>query len=146
MNRVFILRRTTVGRTLTPFLRRAILFSMKSLRLRNTDVALSLVDEREIRSLNHVYRKKNRPTDVLSFQQRALTRAGQRHLGDIVLSLPTAKKQAPTFGRTFRLEAELLTIHGLLHLCGYDHQDPKEEKAMFALQERLLERSQGVRT
>lgn len=67
-------------------------------------------------------------------------------MGDIVLSLPTAKKQAPTFGRTFRLEAELLTIHGLLHLCGYDHQDPKEEKAMFALQERLLERSQGVRT
>ncbi len=95
------------------------------------DVALRIVDDPTIHALNRDYRQKNKPTDVLAFAQREGP-AGALHpelLGDIVISLPTARRQAKR-----GLYAELLHLasHGLCHLLGYDHRDDAEEAEMNA--------------
>jgi probable rRNA maturation factor len=92
------------------------------------DVAVAIVDDRAIRALNHSYRGKDKPTDVLAFAQRDTAHhASPTLLGDIVISLATARRQARR-----GLHAELLHLasHGLCHLLGYDHRDDDEERAM----------------
>ena len=89
------------------------------------------------------YRGKDRTTDVLSFpllEGKKLGRgAGEPlALGDVVLSLPQARRQAEAHGREWREEAALLLIHGILHLLGYDHGTRAGEKRMFGLQDALL--------
>jgi len=100
-------------------------------RRRDYDVAVRIVDDATIHSLNRDYRKKNKPTDVLAFAQREGPAAALHPtlLGDIVISLPTARRQAKR-----GLYAELLHLasHGLCHLLGYDHRDDAEEAAMNA--------------
>ncbi|MBA3539087.1 MAG: rRNA maturation RNase YbeY [Deltaproteobacteria bacterium] len=95
------------------------------------EVALSLVDDAAIKALNHGYRKKAKPTDVLAFAQREGPAAELNPglLGDIVISVETARRQARR-----GLHAELLHLasHGLCHLLGYDHRDDAEETAMNA--------------
>jgi probable rRNA maturation factor len=93
------------------------------------EVALRLCDDDAIQELNRNYRGKNKPTDVLAFAQREAAAADSALLGDIVISLPTAKRQAKR-----GLYAELLHLasHGLCHLLGYDHQDDDEEREMNA--------------
>ena len=95
------------------------------------EVGLRLTTDAEIRVLNRDYRSKNKPTDVLAFAQREGP-AGGLHpeiLGDIVISVDTAKRQAKK-----GLAAELLHLasHGLCHLLGYDHRDDAEERVMNA--------------
>jgi probable rRNA maturation factor len=96
------------------------------------EVCLRLVDDAAIHALNRGYRGKNKPTDVLAFAQREATRiagdAGEL-LGDIVISVDTARRQARR-----GLYAELLHLasHGLCHLLGYDHRDDAEERTMNA--------------
>jgi len=99
-----------------------------------------LTDDDEIRTLNRTYRKHDRATDVLSFHLQEL--AGEDDpagngvaLGDIVISLETARRRAP--GKRLLTEAERLAIHGLCHLFGHDHKRPAEAKVMFALERRL---------
>ena len=99
-----------------------------------------LTDDDEIRKLNRTYRKHDRATDVLSFHLQEL--AGEDDpagngvaLGDIVISLETARRRAP--GKRLLTEAERLAIHGLCHLFGHDHKRPAEAKVMFALERRL---------
>ena len=100
-------------------------------RRRDYDVALRIVDDQTIHSLNRDYRRKNKPTDVLAFAQREGPAAALHPtlLGDIVISLPTAQRQAKR-----GLHAELLHLasHGLCHLLGYDHRDDAEEAEMNA--------------
>jgi probable rRNA maturation factor len=93
------------------------------------EVALRLCDDASIHELNRDYRKKNKPTDVLAFAQREAASADQALLGDIVISVETAKRQAKQ-----GLHAELLHLasHGLCHLLGYDHRNDKEEREMNA--------------
>jgi probable rRNA maturation factor len=98
---------------------------------RDFEVALRLTDDAEIHELNRDYRGKDRPTDVLAFAQRE-AESGRLHpelLGDIVISVPTARRQAKR-----GLPAELLHLasHGLCHLLGYDHRDDEEERVMNA--------------
>lgn len=93
------------------------------------EVALRLCDDAAIHELNRDYRGKNKPTDVLAFAQREGPAAHSDLLGDIVISIDTARRQAKK-----GLYAELLHLasHGLCHLLGYDHNDDEEEREMNA--------------
>ncbi|BDU78429.1 rRNA maturation RNase YbeY [Mesoterricola sediminis] len=101
-------------------------------------VSISYVDDRVMRKYNREHRQINQTTDVLSFPANPEKGAFQ-HLGDLVISLPTAEKMAKKLGVSRRREVETLIIHGFLHLCGYDHeQDGGEMLALQAELERTL--------
>ena len=87
------------------------------------------VSDAAIKKLNRQFRGKNYATDVLSFPTQAETfeSENQSHLGEVVISLERAASQAKENGLTFRNEVEQLILHGLLHLCGYDHETDKGE-------------------
>lgn len=97
-------------------------------------ISLTYVDDRGMRKLNREHRGKNMTTDVLSFPSEA-EQGAFPHLGDLVISLPTADKMARKFGVSRRREVETLVIHGFLHLCGHDHETDQGE--MMALQAQL---------
>lgn len=104
------------------------------MRLKDLEVAVVLVGENRIRNLNKRYRGKNRVTDVLSFE----TKGDNEELGDIVVCIPRAKKQARQAGHSFKKELAILLIHGLLHLLGYDHEKQDGAKLMEGLENRIL--------
>lgn len=97
-------------------------------------MSLTYVDDRGMRKLNREHRGKNATTDVLSFPTSP-EKGAFPHLGDIVISLPTAEKMAKKFGVSRRREVETLVIHGFLHLCGHDHE--KDRGEMMTLQAQL---------
>lgn len=105
----------------------------------DSDLSISLVNEDEMEALHIEWMDLPGPTDVLSFpmdEMRPFTSAkGPGLVGDIVLCPDFASKQIKT---TLEDELALLTIHGVLHLIGYDHLDKDEEKTMFALQDKIL--------
>jgi probable rRNA maturation factor len=105
------------------------------------EVALRLTDDATIHALNRGYRKKDKPTDVLAFAQRE-GQAGALHptlLGDVVISLPTARRQAKRRGAAgLYEEVRFLAAHGLCHLLGYDHRTDAEERTMNARMAALL--------
>lgn len=111
---------------------------------RGADLAITLVDEDAMERLHVQWMDLEGPTDVMSFPMDELRpgREGQRLqegvLGDIVLCPSVAKKQAAGAGHSFEEELLLLTTHGILHLLGYDHAEPDEEREMFDLQRTLL--------
>jgi probable rRNA maturation factor len=104
-------------------------------------ISISYVDDRIMRKLNREHRGINQTTDVLSFPAESEPGAFP-HLGDIVISLPTAEKMAKKLGVSRRREVETLVIHGFLHLCGHDHEKDKGE--MLALQSLLEKELLGV--
>ena len=114
-------------------------------------LCLKLVDETTMSDYNKRFMGKTGPTDVLSFPMDELRpgREGEPEpdgiLGDLALCPQFAIAQAPEFSRTPEDEMHLLTIHGILHLLGYDHAEPHEEREMFALQARLLAEWQAVK-
>lgn len=103
-------------------------------------IGISLVGEREMTRLNSQYRKKNRATDVLAFSfLEKVSAPGSLWIGDIVICWPVARIQTTTFGTTIPGEIQRLTVHGMLHLFGYDHETGKADaKRMFGLQARIL--------
>lgn len=92
------------------------------------ELSLLFVNDAQIRRLNKRYRKINRPTDVLAFPMLEGDGFPLRSqlLGDVVISLETAKRQAKLVGHSLEQEIRTLLIHGILHLMGYDHEDSKE--------------------
>ncbi|TEB07214.1 Endoribonuclease YbeY [Pelotomaculum schinkii] len=108
----------------------------------DAEVSLVLVDDTYIRSLNSEYRGIDSPTDVLSFamlEGEALP--GQEEeliLGDVVVSVQTARRQADEYGHSFRRETAYLTAHGVLHLLGYDHQEEEGREMMRLKEEEIL--------
>lgn len=119
------------------------------------DVFVSIVDEGEIQQLNSESRGIDRPTDVLSFpyidfeQGQSLAQAaatahmlnpetGRLMLGDIVICLDIAKRQADEYGHGLRRELCFLLLHGLLHLLGFDHENDADAERMFGEQDRIL--------
>lgn len=92
-------------------------------------VSVSFVQPAEIKRFNRMYRHKNKPTDVLSFNMNE-----GKYLGDVVICPSIAKVNAARYGGTFRSEISRLVVHGLLHLMGYDHG-----KKMFDMQDKILE-------
>lgn len=97
-------------------------------RLADPEVTLAFVGERAIRTLNRKWMKKDKPTDVLSFPLREKGPDGKYYLGDIVIAVPVAARQARAKGHGLDRELRLLAIHGFLHLLGYDHSAGIEEQ------------------
>jgi probable rRNA maturation factor len=110
----------------------------------HSDVAVVLVDEAAMEELNVQWMGEPGPTDVLSFPMDELRpglegeEESEGILGDIVLCPSVAQAQADTAGHSLSAELRMLTVHGLLHLVGYDHAEPDEEKEMFGLQADIL--------
>ena len=108
------------------------------------ELSVVLVDEPAMEQLNRQWMEEEGPTDVLSFPMDELRPGGEDEdpqpglLGDVVLCPQVATRQARTAGHTGEEELLLLTTHGILHLLGFDHAEPEEEKEMFALQRKLL--------
>ncbi|NPB06641.1 MAG: rRNA maturation RNase YbeY [Aquificae bacterium] len=115
-----------------------LLKALEVLGLKGVELSVYVTDDEEIRRLNRTYRKKDRPTDVLSFplNERA---DGYLLLGDIVISQDTAERQAEELGHSLKEEIKRLAVHGLVHLLGYDHEKGGEEEKRFrALEEEIL--------
>lgn len=122
--------------------------------MRGASVSVTLVGDRAIRTLNRKHRRRDVPTDVLSFplhSPAALARARlarrargpELMLGDIVVSVDTARRQAADYGAPLERELERLLIHGVLHLCGHDHHVPAQRRRMER-EERRLARAIGM--
>ena len=117
------------------------------------EVAVALASDPQVRSLNRRYRRRDSPTDVLSFAASsppaghasvngaATRRTRASHalpfLGDIVIATGVARRQAREQGHAYRTELRVLALHGLLHLLGYDHDDPGDRGAMSRVEARL---------
>ena len=93
----------------------------------DAELSLELVGDRRMRRLNRLYRKKDRTTDVLAFPMRESHNPCPALLGDVVISVPTAIRQAKEAGRSVGDELAALLVHGVLHLCGYDHERSARE-------------------
>ena len=114
---------------------------LRALRLDDDELSLLLVSDAVIHGLNRTWRGKDRPTDVLSFAQaEGAPVPGSTLLGDLVLCLPVAARQAKERGHPTTHELDVLLVHGLLHLLGHDHErvPPRKRAAMFAEQARLV--------
>ncbi len=110
----------------------------------NCEISVTIVDNDEIHALNLKHRNMDRPTDVLSFPLIDFTKeqlpsdGSKAYLGDIVISIDKATEQAEEYGHSLDREIGFLTAHSMLHLLGYDHMTPEEEKIMFRKQEEIL--------
>ena len=103
--------------------------------------SIILVDEKEIQKLNKEYRNIDKVTDVISFafeDNEDISYNDIRILGDIYICIPRMIDQSKEYGHSEKREIAFLTVHGLLHLLGYDHQTKEEETEMFGLQELIL--------
>ena len=117
----------------------------------DSELSVLLTDDATIKGLNHDYRSKNRPTDVLAFPQdvespkvasgKVAARSSVRLLGDVVISLDTAHRQAIKRRHSLMDEVIFLLAHGVLHLLGYDHQTDSQERRMNALTQELVKAS-----
>jgi probable rRNA maturation factor len=112
--------------------------ALEVLGLSKVELSIALVSDAQIKRLNKLYRNKDKPTDVLSFP------IGEKVedwliLGDIVISVDTAKRQAQELGHSLEEELKRLLVHGLVHLLGYDHElGGEEEKKFFELEAFVL--------
>jgi len=103
-----------------------------------SDLSVELVGDSRMRRLNRDYRKQDRPTDVLAFPMRESDNPYPTLLGDVVISVPTALRQASEEGRSLDDELATLLVHGVLHLCGYDHERNKKEATLMRRRERAI--------
>ncbi len=105
-----------------------------------SELSIVLVDDEAIRELNATWRDENSPTDVLAFAQREGDGPeAPGLLGDVVISIPTAARQAGERGHAIEHEIRELLVHGILHLLGYDHEEsPAEADRMFARQREVV--------
>ena len=115
---------------------------MRELRCEESELSLLLVDDDQIREFNRTYLKRDRPTNVISFAMREgeFSDINPQLLGDIILSVETAHRDATAEGIDFMDEVEFLVIHGLLHLLGYEHENTpaKEARRMKTREQELF--------
>ena len=115
----------------------------KDENLGNVIFNVIIVDNSKIHEINKEYRNIDRETDVISFaleDDKTFNTTEVRMLGDIYISIDRVRSQAEEYGHSFKRELYFLSIHGLLHLLGYDHMNPEDEKKMFTKQEEVLNR------
>lgn len=113
---------------------------LSALACETAELSVVIVSDREMRRLNRAWRGRDRTTDVLAFAQEG---PAPNLLGDVVISLPTARRQARAAGHPLQTELAILLIHGLLHLLGWDHESGgPRAKAMRRQESRLLRRLQ----
>ena len=124
------------------FLDKVFEHTLKDQKIENAVFSVIFVDEKTIKKINKEYRNIDKVTDVISFafeDNDNMVYNGIRVLGDIYICIPKMISQAEEYGHSEKRELAFLSVHGLLHLLGYDHVNNKEEeKIMFDLQERLL--------
>lgn len=97
---------------------------------KNMEISIAIVDSLEIKKINNQYRKKNKPTDVLSFGK----------IGEDLLEIVICPKEVKKNGKVFKEELKRVVIHGILHLIGYDHEKSKKEALeMFAKQDKYFQ-------
>ena len=103
------------------------------------DLSVVLAGDTRLRTLNRKYLGRDAPTDVLSFPTTQLNpETGRRYLGDVVISLRRAQTQARSGGHSLQEELQLLVVHGVLHLLGYDHATQSGKKRMWRAQAEIL--------
>ena len=112
-----------------------------AIQMADHELSILLTDDNQIQMLNKLYRRKNRPTDVLAFAQAegTLPSPAVRLLGDVVISVPTARRQAREHGAPLTSELTALLAHGLLHLVGWDHDTPSKDRRMRGETRRLCD-------
>ena len=119
-------------------------FSIRELGLNpECELTLAFIDDEEMAQLHEKWLDLPGTTDVMSFPMDELRPKDPEPgiLGDIVISPLVARAQADKAGHSYEHEVKILAAHGLLHLLGYDHQEPEAERTMFALQEDLVKRA-----
>lgn len=130
-----------VGYKKYKFLKRIIRRTLKMENVKSSEMAIILTTDEKVHELNKKYRGIDKSTDVLSFafEDNAKVRYNNRQLGEIYISIPKMKAQAREYGHSEMRELAFLTVHGILHLLGYDHTlGIEQEKEMFAKQELVL--------
>jgi probable rRNA maturation factor len=113
--------------------------TVKKCQPKEVIVGILITGDAEMHALNREYRGIDQTTDVLSFNENFVDpESGLDYLGDIIISIPRAKKQALEGGHTIEQEIQLLVIHGILHLSGYDHDTISKQKKMWLMQSEIL--------
>jgi probable rRNA maturation factor len=122
--------------------KKAVLAAAKAVSTPRTELAIVLADDSAIRTLNRDWRGKNAPTNVLSFPAAApgKGRPGSPYIGDIVIAYRTVEREAVAEGKPFNHHLAHLTVHGFLHLLGYDHENDRDAKKMELLERKILKR------
>lgn len=122
-------------------------YALKYLKIDNAEFNIIIIDNERIHEMNKEYRGVDRETDVITFaleDHKDVEFEDVRILGDVYISIDKAKSQAEEYGHSLKREISFLAIHGLLHLLGYDHMNPEDEKIMFGLQDEILD-SYGIK-
>ncbi len=125
------------------YLYQVIDLTLKKENIENAIVSIVFVSEARIQEINQNYRHIDRVTDVISFAFEDYVKLNYgdntvRPLGEIYICIPRMQEQAVMYGHSEKRELAFLTVHGLLHLLGYDHMNKEEEKVMFDRQELIL--------
>ena len=136
------------------WMRRLGLHVLECEQIDGSGLSVLITDDETMRELNRAYRAYDQPTDVLSFGLSKLAKRApggevlepgfvlppdsSSQLGEVIISLPTAQRQARENDRPVDMELAHLLIHGILHLLGYDHYEPDEEREMRSREEKLL--------
>lgn len=128
-------------------LKNVLQFTAKKEKIVNeVELSVSIVSNEEMKEMNHQYRNKNEPTDVLSFQMDnpfteidEETYWGPLQVGDIIISIEKVEEQSMRYNHSYERELIFLAIHGFLHLLGYTHDNKENEKVMFQKQDTILE-------
>lgn len=131
-------RRVTFDQARLDRLARAILCDVGEA---SAELGIMFVGDQRMRGLNRRYRGKDRTTDVLAFAMREAPNSSAGLLGDVVIAVPTAVRQAKQGQRSLEEELIVLLIHGILHLCGYDHERSEKEARRMHRRERMILRT-----
>ena len=111
-------------------------------RSKNKYMNIVFTDNENIHKINKEYRNIDRPTDVISFANcDDENNDDEREMGDVFISLERAFEQAKEYGHSETREVAFLAVHAYLHLCGYDHMTPEDEKEMFTIQDDILNKA-----
>jgi probable rRNA maturation factor len=137
---VVIQNRQRIARVDIPSLRRATRTILKHLGRPKDEISIMLVDDREIRNMNRIYLKRDRPTNVIAFpmQEGPFSDLHPQVLGDVVISIETAARDAEKEGMALEDEILYLLIHGILHLLGYDHEGSAARSRSMDLKQRKI--------
>jgi len=141
MNKIEIFNQTDENIDLK-YIKKLSNFTLKKEKVKNGIINIILTDEDEIRKINKEYRNIDKVTDVISFaleEGENISFSFGRLLGDIYICIPRMKEQALEYGHSEKREISFLTVHGILHLLGYDHMEKQDEEVMFKKQELILD-------
>ena len=136
-----ILNDVAVDKTILAALKLAVATGLRHLSINHAELSLLLTNDNRLQQLNRDFRQVDKSTDVLSFPSMdpvPVFNELELYLGDIAISVPYANTQANLNGHSLIAELQLLAVHGLLHLLGYDHLEPMEKEDMWSLQEQIL--------